>query len=187
MKKMHPMSLEQLRKMIALAHQRSLRDTLLLSLAAHHGMRASELAGLRMADVNLKDQRIFVRSKKGSNSASEALLPGEAELLSRWFVEKPEHALVFPSTKPNDSRQPGELTTKQIYRIFRRYAELAGVPDVSRAPHAFRHTLGQCAADSGMDIKSLQIMLRHRNINSTAQYYTKTQAEVDAQKAKLFA
>jgi len=38
-----------------------------------------------------------------------------------------------------------------------------------------------------MDIKSLQIMLRHRNINSTAQYYTMTQAQVDAQKAELFA
>ena len=97
------------------------------------------------------------------------------------------HALVFPSSKANDSRQPGELTTKQIYRIFRRYAELAAVPDVSRAPHAFRHSLAQNLADKGMDIKTLQILMGHKNLNSTSQYFTKTQAQVDAMKAEMLA
>jgi len=180
------MSIDQMNRMIALASKRSLRDQVLLTLASRHGLRASELAGLRTSDINLKDQRILVRSKKGSNTASEALLPGEAELLKRWFAVKPEHALVFPSAKANDSREPGELTTKQIYRIFRRYAELAGVPDVSRSPHAFRHTLGQHASRI-MDIKAVQVMLRHKNIQSTAQYFTRSQAEVDTAKATLFA
>jgi integrase len=184
---MHPMAVDQIRKMIALASRRSLRDTVLLTLAAHHAMRASELAGLRTSDINLKDRRIQVRRKKGSLTTNEAMLPGEAELLTRYFAEKPEHALVFPSTKANGSRQPGELTTKQVYRIFRRYAELAGVPDVSRAPHAFRHSLAQNLADKGMDIKTLQILMGHKNLNSTATYYTKTQAQVDAMKAELLA
>jgi integrase/recombinase XerD len=115
------------------------------------------------------------------------LLPGESELITRYFQEKRVHALVFPSSKANDSREPGELTTKQIYRIFRRYAELAGVPDVRRAPHAFRHSLAQNLADKGMDIKTLQILMGHRNINSTAMYYSKTQQQVDAMKAEMLA
>ena len=111
---------------------------------------------------------------------SKARAAGEAELITRYFQEKRVHALLFPSSKASDSREPGELTTKQIYRIFRRYAELAGVPDVSRAPHAFRHSLAQHCADNKMDIKTLQRVMGHKNINSTATYYDKTQAQTSA-------
>lgn len=185
MKRMHPMKLELVNKMVNAALKTSIRDGCLLRLAAGHAMRASELAGLKTSDINLKDRRIFIHRKKGSISTSEALLPNEVEVLSKWLAEKPEHVLLFPSTKVNEGRDENELSPVQIYRIFRHYAELTGVPDISRAPHAFRHSLAQHCADNKMDIKTLQILMGHKDINSTAQYYSRTQAEVDAEKARL--
>jgi integrase len=186
MKRMHPMKREQVNKMVNAALKSSLRDGCLLLLAAGHAMRASELAGLKVADINLKDRRIFISRKKGSISTSEALLlPNETEVLSKWLADKPPHALLFPSNKLNAGREQNELSPVQIYRIFRHYAELTGVPDISRAPHAFRHSLAQHCADNKMDIKTLQILMGHKDINSTAQYYSRTQAEVDAEKARL--
>jgi type 1 fimbriae regulatory protein FimB len=185
MKRMHPMKREQINKMVGAAIKTSVRDGCLLLLAAGHAMRASELAGLKVSDINLKDRRIFIRRKKGSISTSEALLPSEVEVISKWLADKPEHGLLFPSKKANEDRGQNELSAVQIYRIFRRYAELTGVPDISRAPHAFRHSLAQHCADNKMDIKTLQILMGHKDINSTAQYYSRTQAEVDAEKARL--
>jgi integrase len=191
MKRMHPIKRELVNKMVNAALKDSLRDGCILLLAAGHAMRASELAGVQTSDINLKDRRIFVRRKKGSISTSEALLPNEVEVLSKWLADKPQHALLFPSNKLNgginEGREQNELSPVQIYRIFRYYAELTGVPDISRAPHAFRHSLAQHCADNKMDIKTLQILMGHKDINSTAQYYSRTQAEVDAEKARLLA
>lgn len=185
MKRMHPMKREQVMKMVSAALRASLRDGCVLLLAAGHAMRASELAAVKTSDINLKDGRIFIRRKKGSISTSEALLPNEVEVLSKWLQSKPEHTLLFPSNKANGDREQNELSAVQIYRIFRYYAELTGVPDISRAPHAFRHSLAEHCADNKMDIKTLQILMGHKDINSTAQYYSRTQAEVDAEKARL--
>src|ERR1700687_2582856 len=134
MKRMHPMKREQVNKMVNAALKGSLRDGCVLLLAAGHAMRASEIAGLKTSNINLKDRRIFIRRKKGSISTSEALLPNEVEVLSKWLADKPEHALLFPSNKLNEGREQNELSPVQIYRVFRYYAELTGVPDISRAP-----------------------------------------------------
>jgi type 1 fimbriae regulatory protein FimB len=181
MKRMHPMTGDQLNSVLLAAKKRSQRDYLMLLIASNHGLRASELADIKTADVNLKDGAIWIARKKGSISKSEALLPGEREALSAWVSAMPVSEVLFPSEKG------GSLSGVQVYRIFRRYAELAGVPDTCRSPHAFRHSLGQSLADAGMPIKELQIVFGHKSINSTAQYYTKTQAEVDAMKARMLA
>ena len=111
-------------------------------------------------------------------SKPEALLAGEVEML-RTYLNGRTDGLLFPSEKG------GQLSTVQVYRIFRRYAELTGVPDVSRSPHAFRHTLGQNLADKGMDVSMLQVVMGHKNIESTLRYFTHKQSVVDAEKARL--
>ncbi len=178
MKRMQPMTEPQTQKMIRAAFARSQRDGVLLTLASKHASRASELAGLKVSDLNLKDGSIFITRRKGSVSKPEALLAGEVEML-RTYLNGRTDGLLFPSEKG------GQLSTVQVYRIFRRYAELTGVPDVSRSPHAFRHTLGQNLADKGMDVSMLQVVMGHKNIESTLRYFTHKQSVVDAEKARL--
>lgn len=188
MKRQHPMKREQVQRMVKAALAVSMRDGCMLMLASGHAMRSSELAGLRVSDINLKSGRIDIRRKKGSKSGNDLLLPGEVDVLTKWLAEKPEHDLLFPSTKSNHGeRQASALSTVQIYRIFRHYAELTNAPDESRAPHAFRHSLAQHCADNGTDIKTLQRIMGHKNINSTSQYYDKTQEQIDAERMRVLA
>lgn len=70
------------------------------------------------------------------------------------------------------------------WRLANRYAQLSlrhvfWRTKVSRVPHAFKHSFAQYKADHGVDIKTLQQMMGHKNMNSTAQYYRKSQAEID--------
>lgn len=187
MKRQQPMNREHVKKIVAAAMSRSLRDGCILMLASSHAMRSSEIAGLKVSDVNLKSGRIDIHRKKGSRSATDSLAAEEIQALAKYITAKPDHVLLFPSTKVNASRQSGALSSVQIYRIFRRYAELTSTPEVSQAPHAFRHSLAQHFADNGTDIKTLQRIMGHKNINSTATYYDKTQAQIDAERIRVLA
>jgi integrase/recombinase XerD len=178
MRRMEPMSEQQTEKMIQAAFAQSKRDGVMLALASKHATRASELAGLKVADVNFKDGSIFITRRKGSITKWEALLPSEVRML-KSYLDGHSDPLLFPSEKG------GQLSTVQVYRIFRYYAELTGVPDVSRSPHAFRHSLGQQLADKGMDVSMLQVVMGHKNINSTMRYFTHKQSVVDAEKMRL--
>jgi integrase len=179
MVKMHPMNKAQLQSMIDAARSTP-RDFVMLTLTAGHAMRASEIAALLVSDINLRDRTIRIRRLKGSLTTTEALLAHEFTAVSDWLNSKAPSDLLFPSAKGSRA-----LSNVQVYRLFRKYAEAAGVPAVSRSPHAVRHTLGQDLADRGMPIKMLQLVFGHVSINSTAQYFSYAQSTVDAEKARL--
>lgn len=198
MKRMEPMSEQLIQKMIRMAFAESERNGVLLSIADKHAVRAHELAKLDVSlHLNLKDGCIFIPRGKGSIAKREDLMPGEADML-RKYLNGRTSGLLFPSTrvgsrlgikKPDgtryEPRPDGVMSSSQIYLIFRRYAELANVPDASRSPHAFRHSLGQNLKDRGMDIATLQVVMGHKSIQSTMRYFTIRQSTADAEKARL--
>ena len=176
----HPLTKEKLNQILAVARTNP-RDFAMLTIAANHAIRASELAALRTDDINLRDRTIRVRRLKGSITTTEELLDSELAPLTAWLDTKPANDLLFPSPRGQ------ALCRMQVYRIFRGYAEAASAPATSRSSHAFRHTLGQDLASAGVDIKKLQIIMGHKNINSTSQYFTFTQRECDQAKRQIFA
>ncbi len=200
MKRMEPLSEQEIQKMIRAAFAESERDGVLLSIAAKHAVRAHELAKLDVSQhLNLKDGCIFIPRGKGSVAKREDLMPGEADMLRKYLNGRTD-GLLFPSSKVGprlgvkksggtrrNSRPDGALSSSQIYCIFRRYAELTNVPDASRSPHAFRHSLGQNLKDKGMDIATLQVVMGHKSIQSTMRYFTIKQSTADAEKARLLA
>ena len=180
--KQHPLTIPQLNKVLTAAKNTSPRDFCMLVVAANHAVRCTELAKIRTADISLRDRTIYIRRLKGSRSETEAIIDDmELEAISAWMGLKPTHELLFPSPRG------GSLCRTAIYSIFRYFNELVGNPAVSRSPHAFRHTIGQTLADGGTDIKRLQRIMGHVNINSTSQYYSVSQRECDEIKKKIFA
>jgi integrase/recombinase XerD len=174
-----PMNDAHLKALLAVATKDGPRSRCMLTIASRHFVRASELANIRVADVNLRDGSIMVRRLKGSISKVESLQPGDREALETWLAVKPKSAFLFPSPDPNKP-----LSRAQIYNVFRRLAETAGVPSCSRAPHAFRHTIGQRMAEAGAPAKLIQQSAGHKNLNSTSQYFEFRQSHVDAEKTK---
>jgi type 1 fimbriae regulatory protein FimB len=182
MVKMQPMNPSQLQSAIDAARP-SPRDYVMLILASNHAMRATEIARLLVSDINLKDRTIRIVRLKNSLTTVEALLPAEFEAVQSWLNSKASSPRLFPSSRGDAA----PLSNVQVYRLFRKYAEAAGLPDVSRGPHAWKHSLLQNLADRGMSIKMLQLVGGHRNINSTAQYFSHPQSVIDSEKARLLA
>jgi site-specific recombinase XerD len=189
MKRMQPMTEEQLVSLRKTAKESGAREHALITLMTCHFIRASELAGkdaegnptgLKTADLNLKDNTISITRLKGSISTTEALMPGESDALAAWLKIKPESAWLFPGRSPEYP-----MTRRQIYNLFHDLCVTAGVPMVSAAPHASRHTIGQTMAENGAQAKLIQQAAGHKSLASSGQYYEFRQSHVDSEKARL--
>src|SRR6202045_3604031 len=111
------------------------RDLAMILLAFRHGMRASEVCGLELKDVDLKNGEITIRRLKGSLKTTQPLadlqgqpLLSEKRVLRAWLAERgnPPSKFVFVSQKS------GRLHRSQLHRIFADVAERAGLPKDKR-------------------------------------------------------
>ncbi|MEW6775310.1 MAG: tyrosine recombinase XerC [Bdellovibrionota bacterium] len=154
------------------------RDAAILELFYASGLRLSELAALRLADVDLGGRLLRVRKGKGGKERVVPFAEGTAARLSEWlglresFSRKaaPGHEEAFflgPRGKG--------LSTRQISRIVKRRAVLAGLPS-DTSPHALRHSFATHLLSSGADLRAIQELLGHASL-STTQLYTHVDLE----------
>lgn len=152
------------------------RDLALLALAYSCGLRASELVGLKRDDVDLNLAILRVRGKGGK----ERLVPfGE---VARDAVQRYLEAASF-STQPSPflfpSRRGGAVSRQLLWTVVKKYAGRAGVAGVK--PHLFRHTFATHLVQAGADIRTVQELLGHANINTTQIY-----AHLDLKRMEAF-
>src|SRR5258708_20771503 len=107
------------------------RDLAMILLAFRHGMRASEVCGLELKDVDLKNGEITIRRLKGSLKTTQPLadlqgqpLLSEKRVLRAWLGERGEH----PSRYVFVSQKSGREHRSQFYRISANAAYYAGFP-----------------------------------------------------------
>ena len=146
------------------------RDSAILELLYSTGCRVSELSGIDMLDISLKDQSILIRGKGGKQrivfmgisaiNAVRAYLPYRSATLQKEGVVK---ALIV-------NRKGGRLTRRGIADIIKRYVDYSRLQK-SVTPHTFRHSFATHLLDNGADIRSVQEMLGHSSL-STTQIYT---------------
>src|SRR5437773_11129190 len=93
---------EQLLAVLKAARQRSARDWAMILIAYRHGLRASEVCDLKLADVNLKDRQISIRRLKGSLPTVQPIerhrgqpLLDELRALTSWLRERREDGSEF--------------------------------------------------------------------------------------------
>jgi type 1 fimbriae regulatory protein FimB len=173
-----PMNAEQRNRLIETAKSCSKRDYLIAVLLTRHAMRCTELRRLKVSQIDLRNGYITVKRLKGSISAVEELQPGDREALEQ-YLQHHTSALLFPG------RDGQPLTRQQMYNIYRRLTERAGLPAQMRAPHSARHTIGQLLADSGATAKEIQQVFGHKSLASTGQYFQHTQQHIDNRKRML--
>ena len=181
MNRMQPLTRPELLAVLKAARSNSIRDHALLLLCYAHGMRASECGQLLVSDINTKDWTVRVKRVKGSletlqllSGNSERLLD-ERKVLVEWLALRINNS---PYLFPSRNKQ-GSLSRVQVYRLFRSYCALAGVPDAKRGVHALKHTLGQRMADGGCDVKEMRLALGHKTLSSTVHYFEVTADQAD--------
>ena len=138
-----------------------LRDRALLTLLIDTGIRAAEVAALRWKDI--KSETILVSGKSGQR---EVPISEDTKRLL-FSIRVPAHDHVFVG-------QHGPLTRTGVYRIVRRCMKQAGISGPKLGPHRLRHTFGKTYLVSGGDMRSLQIIMGHRDITTTEKYASLT-------------
>jgi integrase len=140
------------------------RDATMILVAYRHGLRASELVLLRWDAVDFNHSRLHVsRSKNGSPSV-HPLSGRELRALRRLQREQePKSSFVFTSERGAPFSSAG--WRKMVARLG-----VAAGFDVLVHPHMLRHACGYKLANDGVDTRSLQAYLGHKNIQHTVRY-----------------
>ena len=129
------------------------------------GLRISEVIRLKTGDINSQRMVIHVRQAKGHKDRYVMLSEQHVAILrSYWKHRKPEGDLLFPGPLLN---RP--ITARSVQRNFREAADRAGL-DETVSPHTLRHSFATHLLEQGVDVRVIQDLLGHRNINSTARY-----------------
>ena len=145
-----------------------MRDKAIMELFYSSGLRLSELLGLDLQDLDLRDRTVRVLGKGGK--ARIVPVGKEArESLDRWLKERTAIAdvgelAVFVGV--NGRR----LGPRIVQRRIARWAQLQGLPEHVH-PHMFRHSFASHLLESSGDLRAVQELLGHANI-STTQVYT---------------
>src|SRR5260370_23021213 len=135
---------EEMLAVFRAARSRSSRDWAMVLVAYRHGMRASEVCGLRRDDLNLRGESITIRRLKGSLLTCQAIcghagqpLLDELKALRQWMKDRPGDGSDYVFT----SQKGGRIHRSQFFRIFQDFAETAGLPPASRHPPVLTHPL----------------------------------------------
>ena len=139
------------------------RDATMILLAYRHGLRVSELVGLRREQVDLRQGILHVRRCKNGLPSTHPLRGPELRALRKVLRDYPETAYVFVSER----RAP--MTAATFRKLIARAGDVAklGMPI---HPHMLRHSTGFKLANDGRDIHAIQHYLGHKNIQHTALY-----------------
>ena len=148
----------------------SLRHRAILMTAYAAGLRISEVLGLRVDDIDSQRMVIRLRQAKGSKDRYVMLSPRLLTLLREYWkaprgrkVDKPSPWL-FPGATPD---RP--LSNKPVYLACQAACLAAGL-DKHVTVHTLRHSFATHLLEAGTDLRTIQILLGHRSLNTTARY-----------------
>lgn len=136
------------------------RDAALILVAFHHGLRVSELCGLRWEHFDLTTRMMTVYRAKGGTPGQHPIYGVELRALRR--LEDTGSPWVFTTERG------GPMTPAGVRDTLRRLGKLAGLGSVH--PHMLRHAAGYKLINQGTDVRTVQAYLGHRNIASTVRY-----------------
>lgn len=143
------------------------RTHLLISLAYTTGLRASEITGLRLNQINLENGFIRVRGKR----RRERMIP----LGPRIQKELCHYLKVRNQKFPNNSSflflscRGRSIDRKIFWWLLKRWAKRVGVPE-SVSPHKLRHSFATVLISNGTSMRALQLLLGHRHQRQTERY-----------------
>jgi site-specific recombinase XerD len=158
------------------------RDRAILELLFSTGLRVSELAGLKIEQVNLKNDEFTVLGKGRKHRI--VFLSPESKDAIKVYLGKREDVSPYMFVRHDKARRAkgvGEeskpLTPRSIQRLVDRYARMAGITK-SVTPHTLRHTFATDLLRNGADIRAVQTMLGHESITTTQVYTHVTDKEL---------
>ncbi len=171
------LTIDQIEKLVLApdtSHNIGLRDRAILEVLFSTGLRVAELAGLNKEQIKIKpdteDLELSIKGKGGRVRViyfSKRAIKALGEYLK---TRNDDDKALFVNFRKANSPTSRRLTTRSIERILEKYSKIAGLP-IDATPHTIRHTYATDLLNQGVDIRTVQEFLGHKNI-ATTQIYT---------------
>ncbi len=151
------------------------RNLAILLTLRHTGLRVGELCSLRLGDVAISERKgeILVRAGKGGKDRTVPLNNDARRALSAYIEVRPtvadDHLFVGQRGEP--------LKSQGAQEVVQKYARRAGLPEVT--PHVLRHTFAKHVLDAGEDLATVQRLLGHERLETTAIYTQPTARDLE--------
>jgi site-specific recombinase XerD len=157
--------------------------TLLMTLYAT-GVRRAELTHLKISDVDSQRMVIHVRGGKGRKDRDVMLSPKLLkELREHWrrLRRKPSEWL-FPGNQQHTNDRP--ISTKAVWHACRNAAKRAGIQKQVH-PHTLRHCFATHLLEQGADLRNIQMLLGHSDLEQTTIYLHVSELRLNATASPL--
>lgn len=162
------LSRDEVKRLIAACD--NLKHQVALSVAYGAGLRASEVVGLKVTDVDSQRMVLRIQQGKGSKDRFAMLSPVMLERLRTWWRvarsqgKMPDGGWLFPGLNPIDPLSP-----RQLNRAVHAAARAAGL-DKRVSMHTLRHSFATHLLEQKEDIRVIQVLLGHKKLETTALY-----------------
>lgn len=134
------------------------------------GARRAEVAHLKVSDIDSQRMVVHIRGGKGRKDRDVMLSPALLEALRtywRGLLRKPA-VWLFPGNRWHTSSRP--VTTKVLWTACRQAALRAGLEHKHIHPHTLRHCFATHLLEAGADLRTIQVLLGHRDLEETTIY-----------------
>ena len=131
------------------------------------GLRREELCRLKVTDVDSQRMVIHVRQGKGNKDRDVTLSPRLLEVLRAYWKWRKPKIYLFPSYQRKRREQP--ISSRTVYHAVREAARRAGI-EKSVSPHLLRHSWATHLLERGTDLKTIQVLLGHVDLEATTIY-----------------
>ena len=145
------------------------RDKAIFVLFAIHGLRACEVASMKLVDIDLTGNKITVLGK-GNKVRTVYLTEKSKAVLVEWLnVRSSESPFVFVNLHHN-KKLGGTVSTRGLEKIIDGYLETCGLKKAGISCHALRHSAATLSLANGATLEAIRDMLGHSSKTTTEIY-----------------
>lgn len=165
------------------AHRYSTRNRTMFALSFYAGLRACEIASLRVADAfdgnaGARDTIYLAAAQTKGDEANTVLVNQRLRrALSAYAAQNPQH-ISNPHSPLFVSAKRGAFSAQTTVNLFARFYALAGIKGASS--HSGRRQFLTALADQGVNVRVIQALARHKNISTTQRYIDYNESKLRA-------
>ncbi|MEM5785757.1 MAG: tyrosine-type recombinase/integrase [Syntrophobacteraceae bacterium] len=146
--------------------RKGIRNRAIILMLLRTGMRIGELLALRLEDIDLKGQKVFIQEARKTGVGRVVYFSDDAkEALIAWMEKKDPREDVLVYGKKYES-----ITYAAARLIFVKYLKKAGLDHKGYTLHCLRHTFASELLNAGMRLECVQPLLGHTSIEVTRRY-----------------